>query len=261
MGKVYAVRKGRQPGLYETWPECSEQVTGFSGAEYKGFKSREQATAWLNAASDEGSDDSSSSHEYPEAGTDTNDSPSAQVDAAADAARSTADTVEEVRGRRQVGDEYEEDIGERREAKSLAFIHALERAGIAAHLVPINSVHYHRIGFEGRGFADLYLTAKKPFELHLRGLNDSELRNQVGRLWRQHHWGVGEPARRERDAWEVFDYYYEALKPFAHLSFDFMPLAQALKRATEDAPPAEAVRYDFGQIEQAYLQLKPQANE
>ena len=34
MSKIYAVRKGKIPGLYNTWDECKAQVDGFSGAEY-----------------------------------------------------------------------------------------------------------------------------------------------------------------------------------------------------------------------------------
>jgi ribonuclease HI len=45
MGKFnfYAVLRGRTPGVYKTWKECSSQVTGYSGAEYKGFHSEEDA--------------------------------------------------------------------------------------------------------------------------------------------------------------------------------------------------------------------------
>ena len=37
MGKIYAVRKGRKPGLYHSWEDCKAQVHGYSGAEYKSF--------------------------------------------------------------------------------------------------------------------------------------------------------------------------------------------------------------------------------
>lgn len=46
--KVYAVRKGRQTGLFETWGECREQVSGFPGAEYKSFQSYEEAENYLS---------------------------------------------------------------------------------------------------------------------------------------------------------------------------------------------------------------------
>jgi viroplasmin and RNaseH domain-containing protein len=39
VGPVYAVRSGRQPGLYSTWDECRTQVDRFPQAEYKKFKS------------------------------------------------------------------------------------------------------------------------------------------------------------------------------------------------------------------------------
>ena len=45
--KVYAVRKGRQSGLFYTWPICQEQIKGYSGAEYKSFKTLEEANAYL----------------------------------------------------------------------------------------------------------------------------------------------------------------------------------------------------------------------
>lgn len=45
--KIYAVKVGRQPGLYRTWSECDAQVGGFTGAVYKGFKSEAEALVWL----------------------------------------------------------------------------------------------------------------------------------------------------------------------------------------------------------------------
>ncbi len=46
--KIYAVRKGRKTGIFETWTECREQVQGFSGAEFKSFVKREEAEAFLD---------------------------------------------------------------------------------------------------------------------------------------------------------------------------------------------------------------------
>ena len=37
MSKYYAVKKGKHPGVYKTWSECQQQVSGFSGAIYKSF--------------------------------------------------------------------------------------------------------------------------------------------------------------------------------------------------------------------------------
>lgn len=45
----YAVRKGKCPGIYGSWDECSKQVQGFSGAEYKGFKTKYEAELYLNS--------------------------------------------------------------------------------------------------------------------------------------------------------------------------------------------------------------------
>ncbi|MCH4889809.1 reverse transcriptase-like protein [Acidaminobacter sp. JC074] len=46
--KYYAVRKGKQRGIFETWGECSKQVNGFSGAEYKSFLTINEAETYLN---------------------------------------------------------------------------------------------------------------------------------------------------------------------------------------------------------------------
>ena len=45
--KVYAVRRGRVTGLFSSWDACSDAIRGYSGAEYKGFNSEEQAKAYL----------------------------------------------------------------------------------------------------------------------------------------------------------------------------------------------------------------------
>jgi ribonuclease HI len=47
-GKCYAVRVGRRPGIYSTWDECNAQVSGFSGAVFKSFKSQEEALAFIS---------------------------------------------------------------------------------------------------------------------------------------------------------------------------------------------------------------------
>lgn len=41
--KFYVVWKGKRPGIYKTWKECKEAITGFKGAEYKSFPTFDQA--------------------------------------------------------------------------------------------------------------------------------------------------------------------------------------------------------------------------
>lgn len=53
MSKFYAVRKGRTPGIYRTWPEAQREVTGFKGAEFKSFKTSEEAEAYMNDSEQE----------------------------------------------------------------------------------------------------------------------------------------------------------------------------------------------------------------
>ena len=44
----YAVKKGIEPGIYPSWEECAKQIEGFSGAEYKKFKTEAEATDYMN---------------------------------------------------------------------------------------------------------------------------------------------------------------------------------------------------------------------
>ncbi|GAB1604283.1 ribonuclease H1 [Argonauta hians] len=44
----YAVKKGRTPGVYNTWTECQEQVNGFYGAKFKKFNTEEEALAFAD---------------------------------------------------------------------------------------------------------------------------------------------------------------------------------------------------------------------
>lgn len=45
--KFYAVRRGKQTGLFATWDECRNMVNGYSGAEYRGFANEQEALAYL----------------------------------------------------------------------------------------------------------------------------------------------------------------------------------------------------------------------
>jgi ribonuclease HI len=51
--KFYVVWKGRKTGIFTSWNECSAQVSGFPGAEYKAFLSRAAAEAAYRARYDD----------------------------------------------------------------------------------------------------------------------------------------------------------------------------------------------------------------
>ena len=46
--KYYAVRKGRQTGIFTTWDAAEKQVKGYPGAKYKSFKVKSEAEQFLN---------------------------------------------------------------------------------------------------------------------------------------------------------------------------------------------------------------------
>lgn len=45
--KVYAVRRGKVIGILDSWDACKEAVDGYPGAEYKGFKTLEEARTYM----------------------------------------------------------------------------------------------------------------------------------------------------------------------------------------------------------------------
>lgn len=53
-GKYYAVRKGQTPGIYRTWETCKEMVEGYPGAEYKSFRTLQEAEEFLGVSSADG---------------------------------------------------------------------------------------------------------------------------------------------------------------------------------------------------------------
>ncbi|MBO5473222.1 MAG: ribonuclease H family protein [Lachnospiraceae bacterium] len=46
--KIYAVKKGKATGIFETWDACKAAVDGYPGAEYKGFHTKEEAVQYLS---------------------------------------------------------------------------------------------------------------------------------------------------------------------------------------------------------------------
>lgn len=47
MGKLYAVKVGRIPGIYVSWDDCKANVDGYPGAQYKSFKTADEAAAYM----------------------------------------------------------------------------------------------------------------------------------------------------------------------------------------------------------------------
>ena len=43
----YAVKNGRNNGIYDTWESCKEQVQGFKDAQFKKFKTKQEADDYM----------------------------------------------------------------------------------------------------------------------------------------------------------------------------------------------------------------------
>ena len=46
--KYYVVWIGLNPGIYDSWEACKQQVEGWKGAVYKGFATRDEAEEAIN---------------------------------------------------------------------------------------------------------------------------------------------------------------------------------------------------------------------
>lgn len=52
----YGVKSGRNPGIYNTWTECENEIKGYKGAEYKKFKTFEEARDFVESNEDKSDD-------------------------------------------------------------------------------------------------------------------------------------------------------------------------------------------------------------
>lgn len=46
----YAVKVGRNPGIYNSWDECKNETQGYSGAVFKKFKTKSEAEAFMEGS-------------------------------------------------------------------------------------------------------------------------------------------------------------------------------------------------------------------
>ena len=51
MSKYYAVRKGKQTGIFRSWDECKKATSGYKGAEFKSFLTEEEAEQYMDCVS------------------------------------------------------------------------------------------------------------------------------------------------------------------------------------------------------------------
>lgn len=47
MGKVYAIKNGRETGLFDSWATCKKHTMGYPNARFKSFERREDAIRYL----------------------------------------------------------------------------------------------------------------------------------------------------------------------------------------------------------------------
>lgn len=60
--KYYAVKKGHRTGIFDNWTECQSAISGYSGADYKGFAAIEEAEKYLEGEEESALSDAASVH-------------------------------------------------------------------------------------------------------------------------------------------------------------------------------------------------------
>jgi ribonuclease HI len=48
--KYYVVWKGKETGIFDSWDKCKRQIEGFTGAQYKSFKTKQAAETAFNSS-------------------------------------------------------------------------------------------------------------------------------------------------------------------------------------------------------------------
>ncbi|ELP5901927.1 ribonuclease H family protein [Vibrio vulnificus] len=74
--KFYVVWKGRETGVFTSWPEVNESIKGFSGAEYKGYADQETAELEFSLGSPKGRSNDQS-HTTPQIKEESSSAPNA----------------------------------------------------------------------------------------------------------------------------------------------------------------------------------------
>ncbi|XP_019639001.1 PREDICTED: ribonuclease H1-like [Branchiostoma belcheri] len=60
----YAVRNGRNPGVYRTWDECRDQVNKYSNAQFKKFRTQEEAYQFMSSQGGRASSSATSTYRH-----------------------------------------------------------------------------------------------------------------------------------------------------------------------------------------------------
>lgn len=146
---------------------------------------------------------------------------------------------------------------EQLEETATAFVGYLADQGIAGTFAGVFNNHYARIKIGG-GFFDLYDTAKRPIPPHIHGINDPNLKEGLETLWLafrdQTPANAQSSSESAENPFEEVEYYFELLRPYRGLCFDFTILADALKPlgGSGSALPTD----DFDALERIYEQIR-----
>lgn len=137
--KWYGVAVGRQTGVYASWSECEQQVRRYSGAVHKSFKSRAEASAFVDRYSQARAASSGAAPEAPAA------KRRRKIDADVVAAAPSAATTAEAPAAAEVAEDRPASDAE---PDSIAAANVVA-APAAAALPPVSASTLYRLEFDG----------------------------------------------------------------------------------------------------------------
>lgn len=140
------------------------------------------------------------------------------------------------------------------EERCRAFMDYLTEQGISSDWKGIINQQHGRIAVLG-GIFDLYNTPKKPFHPYLHDFANQIEHQRIALLWETFR----RPSNEIADHFKAADLYYNRLKPYANMQFDFYAFAEALAELCGSGNlsfDADTVRYDFVALEKLYWRIK-----
>ena len=170
------------------------------------------------------------------------------------------------------GEKIETEVGgnlQKVEKYAKSFIYKLKAQGIKAQYTGIYNDMFARIKIEPSGFFDIYGKGNRSiYEPYLHNFQDQEKKRRIRSLWLQFI-NRGPHTQDEKDsiclnAINQVDHYYQTLKPYQDMDFDFSDFVEALEIAFEKCqkpvPDLKEKRFDFKSLEAHYQKLQEEIN-
>ena len=163
----------------------------------------------------------------------------------------------------------EEDKLQNVERFANSFIHEVKKQGINAHFDKIYNDSFARIKIEPSGYFDIYDKRNRSlYEPYLHNFQDRKKKKRIRGLWLKF---INRELHTKDEEYSIclnainhVDHYYQTLKPYRDMDFDFSDFIEALelafKKCHKPLPDLKEKRFDFESLEAHYQKLQEEMN-